>query len=510
MSDESPPSCPCEHVRRARRSDRLEDQRDERHRPAHPDQDESTQRQCRKHEQLHRRRHDEPHRVRPQLDPPQSGTDAEQADRQCGGRERIQDSDDDLGHVERQRAHRGTQEPHASTSGFSTTLPTSESNELLSTRNTSNPSVAITFTSGTEHRTHDPRECGTLPRSQTHREGYSDIRIEADRSLQHRCECSGCRGDHPVECEEDSRDEQRGNDDGHRHSPHRNSPEVDGRDARDRSIGSRTKYARRSCSRPEVGAGEASQPTQHRSQCEQRRDRDQRRRDRPHRHAAPPLVTCMRRPCHLHAQTWSGLVPLPVLSRRRGVMRRLSTRLPRMPESRRFQACRTHCSEPSSTSHHARTADRWSPAISSAHDTPNERTTLMAGSTFNPIRDIDRFFSEVTRTPNAVGLPAIRTERVQADVRIAGRPTALGVLVTSEKKRSMSRMGLKVDPADEGGPFIRRVVRGADRWRPAVSSPCMMARARRLAAVSPTRLNLVAFGHPWKSGGQPPHDAAPS
>lgn len=29
----------------------------------------------------------------------------------------------------------------------------------------------------------------------------------------------------------------------------------------------------------------------------------------------------------------------------------------------------------------------------------------MAGSTFNPIRDIDRFFSEVTRTPNAVGLP---------------------------------------------------------------------------------------------------------
>lgn len=29
----------------------------------------------------------------------------------------------------------------------------------------------------------------------------------------------------------------------------------------------------------------------------------------------------------------------------------------------------------------------------------------MTGSVFNPIRDIDRFFSEVTRTPNAVGLP---------------------------------------------------------------------------------------------------------
>lgn len=29
----------------------------------------------------------------------------------------------------------------------------------------------------------------------------------------------------------------------------------------------------------------------------------------------------------------------------------------------------------------------------------------MAGTTFNPLRDIDRFFSDVTRTPNSVGLP---------------------------------------------------------------------------------------------------------
>ena len=29
----------------------------------------------------------------------------------------------------------------------------------------------------------------------------------------------------------------------------------------------------------------------------------------------------------------------------------------------------------------------------------------MAGSTFNPLRDFDRFFSDVTRTPNSVGLP---------------------------------------------------------------------------------------------------------
>ena len=29
----------------------------------------------------------------------------------------------------------------------------------------------------------------------------------------------------------------------------------------------------------------------------------------------------------------------------------------------------------------------------------------MAGSTFNPIRDLDRFFSEVTRTPDSIGLP---------------------------------------------------------------------------------------------------------
>lgn len=29
----------------------------------------------------------------------------------------------------------------------------------------------------------------------------------------------------------------------------------------------------------------------------------------------------------------------------------------------------------------------------------------MTGTAFNPIRDIDRFFSEVTRTPNSVGLP---------------------------------------------------------------------------------------------------------